>query len=91
MARPILMLTERRAAQQAIIDLEAGRTEAAAAVLKQALSRRTPPPPGRPDTRSLGIVHLRAQIEKAIVEIEHERGSVIDALRTLRVGLGEPV
>lgn len=85
-AKPIPMLTERHAAERAIAELEGGRSGTAVRILREALSRRTRPPKG-PDSRSDAILHLRASIEQSIVEIEHPRGSVSDALRTLRRGL----
>jgi hypothetical protein len=85
MTKPIELLTERQAAQQAMIDLENGRNDAALDILRRALSRRTPPPPGRPDRRSTPILRLRAHIERALKEIEH--AYIPAAIRTLRRGL----
>jgi hypothetical protein len=87
MSRPIKLLPERRAVLDAIRGLESGRPEVALDILRRALSHRKPPK-GPRDHRSEGIVRLRAHIEKAIVELEHDEPAA--ALKTLRLGLAPP-
>jgi hypothetical protein len=88
MVEPIELVTEYQAAQQAITELKNGRNDAALDILKCAVSRRTPPASGRPDTRSNAIVYLRANIEKALLEIEYP--DIPTAIRTLQLGLQYP-
>jgi hypothetical protein len=71
MSQPIKLLPERRAVLDALRELESGRPEVALDILRRALSPRKPPK-GPRDHRSEGIVRLRAHIDKAIVELEHD-------------------
>ena len=83
MTEPVPLAAERRAMEQAIVELELGRKHRAIALLLRALSRRAPPPTGQADPRS----RLRADIKQAIAELEDPRANVSDAIHTLRRGL----
>lgn len=75
---------EHRAAEAAIVELEHGQTDAALKLLRGVMSRRGPPKNG-PDERPDDLVRLRAYIEQAIVELEHNGPT--HALQTLKKGV----
>jgi hypothetical protein len=61
--------------------LERGQVDEALGVLRKILGRRKPPERGV-DRRSESIVLVRANIEKAVAELEH--GDSVHAVITLR-------
>jgi hypothetical protein len=75
---------ERADVERAIALVGSGDIQAALNILRPMLATGRPPTTG-PDRRPEVVIRLRAYVEQAVVELEH---NILDfALKTLRLGL----